>query len=180
MPDAPLPQRETERRRGLFTPRRIAGASLLLSVIAVSVAIVALALALDEAEVETVVVAPEDYPAARTVEMVDDAIRFYEANGWERTAEFYLSPWSVDGVWSLFIVSPEGRIAVSQDASLVGEDIGALGRDYRGTKWGDIVIPEGGRWVNSQTWHPVTGWPTIKRTWVMRHDGYVFGSAWYE
>ncbi len=184
-PDATAPG-GNRRRRGLRNPRTIAGVSLALALIAVALSIVALLLALDASEVEDELVedeateAPWVEPAARTMAMVDEAIRRYDTEGWAETVEFYLSPWSVDGTWHVIMVSPEDRIVASQDQSLLGHSIKSLGRDYWGNGWGDIEISENGRWVHQHSWHPVTGWPTVSHTWVVRHDGYVFGSVWYE
>ena len=162
------------------SPRFLAGMSLVLATIAVALAIAAVLIALnardgdDDAEVATV------EPNAYTVSMVDEAVRYYQARGWAETAEYYLSPFSVDGTWHVFMVNPEDRFVASQDQALLGHSIQYLGRDYRGNNWGDIEIPQSGRWVHSHAWHPVTGWPTVSHTWVVRHDGFVFGSAWYE
>ena len=173
-------------RRGLRSPRFIAGVSLVLALIAVALSILALVLALNAFKVEDEVVEdvaiepPWVEPSERTMAMVDEAVRRYETEGWAETAEYYLSPWSVDGTWHVFMVSPQDRFLASQDQSLLGHSIKNLGRDYWGNNWGDIEITEGGRWVHQHSWHPTTGWPTVSHTWVVRHDGYVFGSVWYE
>lgn len=184
-PASEASQQGGPRQRGLRSPRFIAGVSLVLALIAVALSVVALVLALPDSDADAdgaaeVVEATAVGPAARTVAMVDQAIRHYNENGWAETVEFYLSPWSMDGAWHVFIVSPQDRIVASQDQSLLGHSIERLGRDYFGNSWGDIEIPDSGRWVHQHAWHPVTGWPTVSRTWVVRHDGYVFGSAWYE
>ena len=180
-PEGSPPQRGTQGDSGLRSPRFIAGTSLVLALIAVAVAIAALVLALDADSNEDVAAeVPMVGPAVYTVDVVDRAVRYYQEHGWAEAAEYYLTPWSVDGTWHVFMVNPEDRIVASQDQGLLGHSIRSLGRDYRGNSWGDIEIPESGRWVRSHAWHPVTGWPTISHTWVVRHDGFVFGSAWYE
>ena len=179
-PEGSPPRRETQGDSGLRSPRFIAGTSLVLALIAVAVAIAALVLALDANSDEDVAERATPNPNAYTVDVVDRAIRYYQEHGWAEAAEYYLTPWSVDGTWHVFMVNPEDRIVASQDQGLLGHSIRSLGRDYRGNSWGDIEIPESGRWVHAHAWHPVTGWPTISHTWVVRHDGFVFGSAWYE
>ena len=154
--------------------------SLVLALIAVAVAITALVVALDANSPEDVADRATPNPNAYTVDVVDRAILYYQEHGWAEAAEYYLTPWSVDGTWHVFMVNPEDRFVASQDQALLGHSIRSLGRDYRGNSWGDIEIPESGRWVHAHAWHPVTGWPTISHTWVVRYEGFVFGSAWYE
>ena len=179
-PEGSPPRRETQGVGGLRSPRFIAGMALVLALIAVAVAIAALVVALNAPDGEDVADRATPNPNAYTVDVVDRAIRYYREHGWAEAAEYYLTPWSVDGTWHVFMVNPEDRFVASQDQALLGHSIRSLGRDYRGNSWGDIEIPESGRWVHAHAWHPITGWPTISHTWVVRHDGFVFGSAWYE
>ena len=151
-----------------------------VSVIALALSVVALADDSDEAEADQPVDDRMLAPMLYTVDVVDRAIRYYEAYGWAEAAERYLSRDSIDNGWSVFIVSPQDRIIAAQDQSLLGKGIKALGRDNLGKPWGDLDIPERGRWVRQQATHPVTGVGAVKHTWVVRRDGFVFGSAWYE
>ena len=70
------------------SPRFLAGMALVVATIAVALAIAAVLIALnstdgdDDAEVATV------EPNAYTVSIVDEAIRYYQANGWAETAEY--------------------------------------------------------------------------------------------
>lgn len=162
--------------RGLWV---LASIAMLVAVAALALSIVALVGDDDDASAEQASAAPLS-PMLYTVDVVDRAVRRYQAYGWADTAEHYLSPDSVDNGWSVFMVSPQGRIIAAQDRSLLGKGIGALGRDNLGVLWADLDIPERGRWVRQQAMHPVTGAAAVKHTWVVRHDGFVFGSAWYE
>ena len=37
-----------------------------------------------------------------------------------------------------------------------------------------------GRWVEYVYLNPNTGFRELKHSWVVRHDGLIFGSGWYE
>ena len=161
-------------------PWILASLAMAVAVAALALAVVALVGGSDDADVERPADARMLNPMLYTVDVVDRAVRRYQAFGWADTAEHYLSPRSVDNGWSVFMVSPQNRIIAAQDRSLLGHGIGALGRDNLGVLWRDIDIPERGRWVRQQAMHPVTGASAVKHTWVVRHDGFVFGSAWYE
>lgn len=164
--------------RGLWV---LAGAAMLVALAALAaLAVVALVRDSGGAAVEPPADARTLNPMLYTVDVVDRAVRRYQAHGWADTAEHYLSPGSVDQGWSVFIVSPQDRVIAAQDRSLLGKGIGALGRDSLGTPWRDLDIPERGRWVRQPAMHPATGVGAVKHTWVVRHDGFVFGSAWYE
>ena len=43
-----------------------------------------------------------------------------------------------------------------------------------------LGAPEQGRWVDYVLENPETGESEQKHTWVVRHDGILFGSGWYE
>lgn len=163
--------------RGLWV---LASIAMLVAVAALALAVLALVGDSDSADADDPTQAQQRSPMLYTVDVVDQAVLRYQAYGWADTAEHYLSPGSVDNGWSVFMVSPQNRILAAQDRSLLGKGIGALGRDNLGVLWGDLDIPERGRWVRQQAMHPVTGAAAVKHTWVVRHDGYVFGSAWYE
>ena len=54
--------------------------------------------------------------------------------------------------------------------------------DATGYFFGDDVVasPEEGHWVEFILLNPATGHEQKKHTWVVRHDGLIFGSGWYE
>ena len=43
-----------------------------------------------------------------------------------------------------------------------------------------MEVTEAGRWVDYVFVNPATGDEGIKHSWVMRHDGLIIGSGWYE
>ena len=163
--------------RGLWV---FASVAMLVAVAALALSVVALVGDSDSADADEPAQTQHLSPMLFTVDVVDQAVRRYQAYGWADTAEHYLSPDSVENGWSVFMISPQNRIIAAQDRGLLGKGIGALGRDNLGVLWGDLDIPERGRWVRQQAMHPVTGTSAVKHTWVVRHDGFVFGSAWYE
>ena len=118
------------------SPRFLAGMSLVLATIAVALAIAAVLIALnapygdDDAEVAMV------EPNAYTVSMVDEAVRYYQAHGWAETAEYYLSPRSVDGTWHVFMVNPEDRFVASQDQSAARPQHPEPGKRLQGQQLG--------------------------------------------
>ena len=114
-PEGGPPQRGMEGVGGLRSPRFIAGMSLVLAFIAVAVAITALVVALDANSPEDVADRATPNPNAYTVDVVDRAVRYYQEYGWSEAAEYYLTPWSVDGTWHVFMVNPEDRFVASQD-----------------------------------------------------------------
>ena len=75
------------------------------------------------------------------------------------------------------------------DESLVGLDLkGPLGTDANGYDFGPEMLSadEDGRWVSYVYGNPETrpigtafGELQLKNTWVVRHDGLLFGSGWY-
>ena len=48
------------------------------------------------------------------------------------------------------------------------------------TKFSELEVTEAGRWVDYLFVNPATGEEGIKHSWVVRHDGLVIGSGWYE
>jgi len=55
--------------------------------------------------------------------------------------------------------------------------------DVRGHHYGAefAAVPEGeGRWVSYWIHNPATGQEAQKHSWVVRVDGLLFGSGWYE
>ena len=43
-----------------------------------------------------------------------------------------------------------------------------------------MEVTEAGRWVSYVFLNPATGDEGIKHSWVVRHDGLIIGSGWYE
>ena len=47
-------------------------------------------------------------------------------------------------------------------------------------KLNEILLTEDGRWIDYLWPNPDTGKLERKHTWAIRHDGYLFGSEYYQ
>lgn len=124
----------------------------------------------------------KDDPEAFTVSLVHEAIARYEFEGSDTAAAYYNAPANVDGQWYVFITDAND-IFVAHPASpeFVGRDIKEiLGLD--GSPLGaEIAKATGaGLWIEYLWPNPETGEDEQKRTWAIRHDGYLFGSGYYQ
>ena len=43
-----------------------------------------------------------------------------------------------------------------------------------------LSAPEEGKWISYVATNPDTGNEALKHTWMVRYDGLIFGSGWYE
>ena len=121
--------------------------------------------------------------AGYTVAMVEQALQRYETEGREATIEYYNSPESVDGEWFVFILDENDHVIASPIPDLLGEDAkGDLAVDVTGYRFGDLMLSatEEGLWVDYVFLNPVTGNQELKHSWMVRHDGLLFGSGWYQ
>ena len=126
-----------------------------------------------------------DDPAAFTQAYVAEAIAMYEAEGREAAFAHYNSPESAVERWYLFVVDPElDELVQHPNPGLLGAK--TLTRlDARGYAYGAEVLKatEEGRWV-SYYYRTYQGARAVeegeKHAWVVRHDGLLFGSGWYE
>ena len=120
--------------------------------------------------------------AAYTQSFVEEAIRFYDANGLDAAVARYTDPESVDGQWYVFILDEEGTtIAHPTRPDFIGTSP-SVRKDINGKPYGLEIVaaPEEGAWVSYVFENPDTGELQRKNTWVVRRDGLVFGSGWYE
>ena len=127
--------------------------------------------------------------AAQTQDFVDDALRRYQTNvaeygpeeGLETTLAYYNSPESVEGQWYVFIIDEDNRIIGHYNPDSVGLDANDL-EDSTGYLYGPDILEadEDGRWVSYVWLNPETGEEQRKHSWVVRLDGLIFGSGWYE
>ena len=115
-----------------------------------------------------------------TVELVRQALRRYDEEGREATVSYYNSPESVDGDWYVFVVDENEKLIAHRDPSLLGKHIDEVGNTIDGRRFSDLEVTEAGRWVDDVFVNPATGDEGIKHSWVMRHDGLIIGSGWYE
>ena len=125
-------------------------------------------------------------PAAYTQAVVEQSLRRYDAEGREATVAHYNSAASVMGDWYVFVIDANDGLAIAHPTipANVGQDInGPLGTDVTGYNFGaDIVAAtEDGAWVSYVYLNPATGEAGgTKHTWVVKRDGLLFGSGWYE
>ena len=121
-------------------------------------------------------------PAAYTKHFVDVAIARYEANGLEATLAYYDTRDSVDGQWYVFVLDEAGEVIGHYDQAVRGRNLnGSLGTDATGYTFGPdmLAADEDGKWVSYIFNNPETGQLESKHSWVVRHDGLLFGSGWY-
>lgn len=121
-------------------------------------------------------------PAAYTQWFVEQAIARYERDGREATLAYYNTSESVVGQWYMFILDEDQVIVANRNPDLVGR----LGDDVTGPdgypagRMVNAVASMDGTWVDYQFDNPATGRAEIKHSWVVRHNGLIFGSGWYE
>lgn len=118
-----------------------------------------------------------------TVDMVFEAIRLYQEEGKEATLRHYSSPDSANGEWYVFVIDEQGNSIAHINPAILGQNLkDDLGVDSTGYRFGDSILAatERGHWVDYIYENPVTGNQEYKHTWVVRHDGLIFGSGWYQ
>ena len=126
--------------------------------------------------------ASKEDPKAFTHDFVLAAVARYEFEGIEATAAYYNDPANIDGQWYV-LITDENDIYVAHPlrSDFIGKDIKDIpGLD--GTPVGvEIAMATGtGLWIEYLWPNPESGEVELKRTWAIRHDGYLFGSGYYE
>ena len=110
------------------------------------------------------------------------AVARYESEGLDATAAHYNDPASIDGQWYVFITDADDIfVAHAPMQELVGTDLKeVMGLD--GSALGaEIAKATGtGHWIEYLWPNPESGMNQIKRTWAIRHDGYLFAAGYYE
>ena len=88
---------------------------------------------------------------------------------------------SVDGQWYVFIIDQDGYTIAHHNPQFRGRDP-SLRVDATGYFYGDDLLSatEAGHWVDYVLLNPESGENRQKHTWIVRHDGLLFGSGWYE
>ena len=125
-------------------------------------------------------------PAEYTVAFVERAVRYYKAHGREEAVAFFSSTESVDGEWYVFVIDGRGRVIAHPDPEIIGRDLkGDLGVDSSGYHFGELVLSatEAGMRVDYLSASNPTkdgSEEEVKHTWVVRYDGVIIGSGWYE
>ena len=118
---------------------------------------------------------------AYTKAFVQQAMNLYVALGLEETVAYYNTEESVDGQWYVFIIDPDGYTIAHHNPRFRGRDP-SLRVDATGYFYGDDLLSatEAGHWVDYVLLNPESGENRQKHTWIVRHDGLLFGSGWYE
>ena len=123
--------------------------------------------------------------AALTQAYVARALAMYREEGREATFEHYGSPESIEGRWYLFIVDlAADALVLHPNPSLLGAR-SATRVDSRGYAYGAEMLKttEEGQWV-SYYYRTYEGETPVeegqKHTWLVRHDGLLFASGWYD
>ncbi len=120
-------------------------------------------------------------PAAYTQAFVEQAIQRYEVEGLEAALDYYNDESSISGQWYVFIIDSEDMIIGHAPApDLLNTDVKNIVAP-NGYAFGKEVatVTEEGRWINYFWPNPESGMEELKRSWVIRHDGMVFGSGYY-
>ncbi|MDE0011519.1 MAG: cache domain-containing protein [Candidatus Poribacteria bacterium] len=124
----------------------------------------------------------KDDPEAFTRAVVLAAVARYELDGPETTAAYYNDPANIDGQWYVLITDDNDiYVAHPLRPDFIGKDIKDIpGLD--GTPLGAEIAraTEAGLWIAYDWPNPESGEIELKRTWAIRHDGYLFGSGYYE
>ena len=105
-----------------------------------------------------------------------------EFDGIDATVAYYNDPANIDGQWYA-IITDENDIYVAHaprpdfiETDL--KDIPGLDGSPLGV---EIAKATGsGLWIEYLWPNPESGEVELKRTWAIRHDGYLFGSGYYE
>ena len=126
---------------------------------------------------------PSSEPAAYTQALVEEAIARYARDGLDTTVAHYNTPESVNGQWYVVIIDEAGTIlAVATHPDTVGQpNSDVFGPDgYPVGAVVDGLVTRDGAWVNYLFANPENGATELKHAWVVRHDGLIFLSGWYE
>lgn len=130
----------------------------------------------------TLTLSSKEDPKAFTHDFVLAAVARYEFEGLEAAATYYNDPAHIDGQWYVFITDEDDMfVAHAPRPDFVGTDLkDVIGLD--GSPLGvNIAKATGvGLWIEYLWPNPESGEAELKRTWAIRHDGYLFGSGYYQ
>ena len=124
----------------------------------------------------------EDDPSTYARSLVDRAITRYSAEGSDATIDYYNTPESVDGQWYVFILQADDLRTLANGARPELVNIDPPERiDATGYAYGEAfaTVTDEGRRVSYVFVNPATDALESKHTWLMEHDGLLFGSGWY-
>ena len=144
------------------------------------------------AEHTVATVPPKTSPADYTKFFVNSAISRYEVEGLEATVAHYNRIESLNEQWYMFIADENGEVVSHINPQILGRNLnGPQAIDADGFKFGPAMLAatEEGTWVSYVYNNPASdrlpdderhlGAVELKRAWVIRHDGLLFGSGWY-
>ena len=126
---------------------------------------------------------PISEPGAYTQLVVERAIQLHKTLGRQAALEYYHSRRSVDGAWYVFAIENNRVIAHPVDRTLIGQSLlGPDGTDIRGKNFGAELVQadESGSWVEYVYINRNDNKHERKHSWVVKHDGIIYGSGWYE
>ncbi len=117
------------------------------------------------------------------VEMVLEALELYENEGRDEAVRYYNTPESTDGEWYVFIADESDELIAHPNPDLLGVDLKGdvfVGSD--GYRYGELISEATvrGKWVDYLYENPATGNQEYKHSWVIKRDGLIFGSGWYQ
>ena len=113
--------------------------------------------------------------------LVAEAIDRYDTQGRDYTLDYHNSPDSLDGEWYVFIAEGDGTsLANANRPDIVGTDLSNI-TDITGKNYGRelFATTAEGSWVDYYFTHPETREEAQKHSWVVRHDGLIFGTGWH-
>ncbi len=121
-------------------------------------------------------------PAAYSKILVQEAIDRYDSEGREAALAYHNSKASVDGAWYVFIIDEDGaRLAHPTRPDLVGQLVQEGPGDANGYRYGeDFITVTESAWISYVFGNPERDQLEQKHTWLVRHDGLLFGAGWYE
>lgn len=124
----------------------------------------------------------KDDPAAYTMALVQAAVDLYKAEGIEAVSEVYNDPANIDGQWYVFITGENDIfLAHAPRPDFVGTDLKDLvGSDGYPVGVEIAKATDAGLWIEYLWPNPESGVDETKRTWAIRHNGYLFGSGYYQ
>ena len=119
---------------------------------------------------------------AYTEAVVQQAINLYEALGLDSTVAYYNTRESVDGQWYMFIVDESGTMVAHANPALLGQNVNDIPgpNDYPAGAAVAATAAEDGAWFDYTFLNLATGTVETKHSWMVIHDGIMFGSGWYE
>ena len=81
----------------------------------------------------------------------------------------------------MFIIDQEGLTIAHHNPRFLRRDP-SLRMDSTGYFYGDELLgaTEEGRWVDYVLLNPESGEEQQKHAWIVKHDGLLFASGWYE